>query len=151
MSLIDTFNVEVCSKDGSGSSSKNISNCPYQKIHQMKKMKNNQFRGFIEIRPLENCQEYLVLLTPWKTLEDHRIMNSGQNLNTKETTLCSIHQGHHNIGAKNPDGLELTIVLFVMVLIGLIMVSVGLKSIWNDGFNEKYCASQSQQSQSQQV
>ena len=85
MALIDTFNVEVCSKDGG---SKNMSDCPYQKIHQVKKLKNNQFRGYIEIKSLENCQEYLVLLTPWKTLEDHRIINSGQNLNAKETTKC---------------------------------------------------------------
>ena len=96
MALVNTFNIKLCSSpDG-----KNMTHCT-QKVSKINwlTIKNNQFRGFIEIRPLEACKTYLVELTPVKSLKNRMISSPGENLTTIQSTLCMAgSKGHHNIG-----------------------------------------------------
>ena len=92
----------------------NASKCREEtyKINWLTK-KENHFRGFIELRPLKACQTYSLEMTPIRAkpgMQNQVISNSGFNLSAVRTTSCKQgSKSHHNIGAKNPNGLELTI------------------------------------------
>ena len=95
-----------------------MSDCT-EKISQINwlTIKNNHFRGFIELRPLQTCKTYSVEMIPLKSLKN-QVINSGKNFTTIQTTLCKAgpkERDSHNIGAKNPNGLELTVVLLSLI------------------------------------
>ena len=104
-------------------------------LHQLaffKRHPNPFSRGYLEIRPLEDCQLYTVAISPARN--DGSPMIPGERYTSIHSTLCSptLTQDEIQTPTRLPhknSNSELVVVLITMILIGSAMVCLALKSI----------------------
>ena len=96
-------------------------------------------RGYLEVRPLKDCQLYTVAISP--AMADGSPIMPGERYTSIHSTLCApsitndVEEGelqpalHHTKSINS----ELVVVLITMVMIGSAMVGLALKSVTSNG------------------
>ncbi len=97
-------------------------------------------RGYLEVRPLKDCQLYTVALSP-ATSDGHPVV-PGEEYTSIHSTLCaatpsfegdsSTDDSQLQVGNKSSNS-ELVVVLVTMILIGSAMVCLAVKSVTSLG------------------
>lgn len=88
-------------------------------------------RGYLEVRPLKDCQLYTVAISP-ATIDGSPIL-PGEKYTSIHSTLCASHSNDEDdaqtqVGSKSSNS-ELVVVLITMILIGSAMLCLAMKSV----------------------
>lgn len=129
--IISDWRVTVCDDLSVRNDSNNCRNA----LHRLAFFSRQKHisRGYLEVRPLKDCQLYTVAISP-ATIDGSPIL-PGEKYTSIHSTLCSSSHSVNDdeeqsttVGSKSSNS-ELVVVLITMILIGSAMLCLALKSV----------------------